>query len=72
MITIANFNTLEEAQQAQRMMEREGVESFIPDEISIGLVSPLFSSNSGVRLQVPEESEADAIRVLNQIFSIAD
>lgn len=57
MITIANLNSLIEAQQLKARLAASGIEAFIPDEVSAGVAPHFFMTKAGVRLQVAEEVE---------------
>lgn len=60
MVTVANLNTLIQAQQLKARLAASGIEAFIPDEVSAGVVPLFFVTKAGVRVQVAEEFEDDA------------
>ena len=64
MKTVANLNSLGEAQTLQLKLGSFGIESFIPDEMGPSITPPIFLSNTGIRLQVAEEDEGEARRVI--------
>ncbi len=72
MKTIANLGTLQEAQSLKMKLESVGIEAFIPDELTAAIAPHHFLGPSGVRLQVAEEYESEAIEILNIDFSSAE
>ena len=66
MKTIANLGTIQEAQDIKLQLASAGIEAFIPDEISAGVAPHLFMTKDGVRLQVAEADEVDAIKIIKQ------
>lgn len=64
MITIANLNSLIEAQQLKARLAASGIEAFIPDEVSAGVVPLFFVTKGGVRVQVAEEVEDEARAII--------
>ena len=69
MKTVANCNNLFEAQRLKTLLEASGISAMIPDEAMAGLAPHHFITNSGVRLQVPEENEAAAKKVIAEVSS---
>ena len=45
-----------------------GIEAFIPDEISAGLTPYLFMGRVGIRLQVADECEEEALQIIKHGF----
>lgn len=66
MKTVARFATLEQAQTAKLNLGAAGIEAFIPDEMSAGLVPMFFLSKPGIRLQVGQEDEQRAKSILEE------
>lgn len=64
MTTIANCGTLDQALRVRLALDSVGIPSFIPDESAATLAPHHFSTNSGVRVQVPDERAEEARRVL--------
>jgi hypothetical protein len=64
MKTVANFNSLEEAQILKLELGSCGIESFIPDEMSAGVAPHIFLTKAGIRVQVADEDEEDARQVI--------
>jgi hypothetical protein len=65
MKTIANCPNIFEAHRLQTALEASGIPSFIPDETMAGIAPHYFlGSASGVRLQVAEEHEAEAQKII--------
>jgi hypothetical protein len=52
--TVATFATRAEADLAQDRLKGEGVDAFVLDEVTAG-VMPYLTGASGIRLQVPTE-----------------
>jgi hypothetical protein len=63
MVTIQTYADLEEALMAQAWLESNGIESFIPDEMTASAL-PNLGIFSGVRLQVDEVDEKQALTIL--------
>ncbi len=55
MTTVANCPNVTEVQRLQIVLDSNGIESFIPDSNSASIAPCLFSTKSGVRLQVDEK-----------------
>jgi|TARA_B100001093_G_scaffold120500_1_gene113279 hypothetical protein len=66
MKTVARFATLEQAQTAKLNLGAAGIEAFIPDEMSAGIVPMFFVSKPGIRLQVGEKDEKRATSILDE------
>lgn len=64
MKTIARFSLLEQAQMAKAQLGSAGIEAFIPDEMSAGTIPYLFTTKAGIRLQVSEQDENEALQIL--------
>jgi len=61
--TVATFSTRAEADLAQERLANEGVDAFVFDEMTSG-VMPYLMNSSGIRLQVPTEQVDKAREVL--------
>jgi hypothetical protein len=61
--TVATFSTRAEADLAQERLANEGVDAFVFDEMTSGLM-PYVTNASGIRLQVPTEQAQRAREVL--------
>lgn len=60
MKTIRRCDSIEQATMLKTLLEGNGIDAFIPDEVSAGLATFLFNTGqSGVRVQVADE-DADA------------
>jgi len=70
--TIANLGTIQKAQSLKLLLGSIGIEAFIPDEISAGLTPYLFLTKIGVRVQVAEEDEAEAMQLIENGFELLD
>ncbi|MAB77311.1 MAG: hypothetical protein CMO47_12740 [Verrucomicrobiales bacterium] len=66
MKTVARFATLEQAQAAKMNLRAAGIEAFIPDEMSAGIVPMFFVNKPGIRLQVVKEDEKRARSILEE------
>ena len=64
MKTIANFSSLQEAQNLKLHLGSAGIEAFIPDEVSAGVAPHLFMTATGIRVQVSDDDEAEAMRII--------
>jgi hypothetical protein len=62
--TIANLDSLIEAEQWKARLAASGIKAFIPDEMSAGVAPLFFMSKTGVRLQVEEEVEDEARAII--------
>ena len=63
MVTIAVFNTLDEAQLLKARLEGSNVKAFIPDEFMAQTELPILFTG-GVRVQVSPEQAEEARRVV--------
>lgn len=73
METIANLASLQIAQLLKMKLGSEGIEAFIPDEVSAGLEPHVFLTRTGIRLQVKAgDVEAAKKIVTAQIESFRD
>ena len=67
MKTVANCANLGEAQTLKMILESEGVESFIPDELTASIAPHHFFTSSGVRLQVADEKADEAVTIIEDV-----
>jgi hypothetical protein len=65
MVTIANCFDIVEANRLKMALQSAGIPAFIPDEMTAS-IAPHFFTGSGVRLQVADEYEAEARKVVEQ------
>ena len=66
MRTVANCLNIFQAQRIQIILDANGIKSFIPDE-NVATVAPyLFATRSGVRVQVCDEDEKRAKRIISE------
>ncbi len=70
--TIANLGTIQKAESLKLLLGSIGIEAFIPDEISAGLTPYLFMQKTGVRVQVLEEDEEEAMQLMEEGFELLD
>ena len=68
LVTVAVFNLGSDVNPARLRLEAEGIPTFVQDE-RIGTQTLLTVATGGVKLQVPEESAADARVLLSQTWS---
>jgi Putative prokaryotic signal transducing protein len=61
--TVMTFSTRAEADLAQERLQSEGVDAFVMDETTSG-VMPYLMAASGIRLQVPTEQVEKAREIL--------
>jgi hypothetical protein len=61
--TVATFKTRAEADLAQDRLKGEGVDAFVLDEVTAG-VMPYLTTSFGIRLQVPTEQLQKAQEIL--------
>ena len=61
---VANFGSIQEAQNLKMQLGACGIEAFIPDEVSAVLTPHHFMTPTGVRVQVADEDEEAALEVL--------
>ena len=67
--TVANLTTIQQAQSLKLLLGSTGIDAFIPDEISAGLMPHIFLGQAGgVRLQVAEEDEEEARQIIEHGF----
>lgn len=64
MVTIARCNSLDEALLLKSLLEGSGITAFLPDEHSAHTAPPYVLAEGGVRVQVAEEDEEDARRLI--------
>jgi hypothetical protein len=65
MKTIGNFGTLIEAELSKLKLASFGISAFIPDELTAGVAPHIFSTRSGIRVQVADADFENALEVLN-------
>ena len=65
METIANLASLQVAQLLKMKLGSEGIEAFIPDEVSAGLEPHIFLTRTGIRLQVKAKDLEDAKKIVD-------
>jgi hypothetical protein len=61
--TVATFSTRAEADLAQDRLKLEGIDAFVFDDMTAG-VMPFLAGPSGIRLQVPTDQAEKAREVL--------
>lgn len=66
MTTIANCLTLMDAERVRLLLAAHGIEAYIPDSISAGLLPHHFVTKSGVRVQVDESVADEAKAVIEE------
>jgi hypothetical protein len=64
--TVATFSTRAEADLAQDHLKIEGVDAFVFDDMTAG-VMPFLAGPSGIRVQVPTDQAARAREVLGLV-----
>lgn len=64
METILNLASLQTAQLLKMKLGSEGIEAFIPDEVSAGLEPHVFLTRTGIRLQVKTEDVVAAKKIV--------
>lgn len=64
MITIASFQSIDEAQLARMKLEGSGIDSFIADEAMVNMNWLYSNAIGGVRLQIHEEDLETAKEIL--------
>jgi hypothetical protein len=72
LVTIAAFNTIVEANAARSQLVDEGINSFIADSESVGMVWHLTSAFGGIKLQVMDDDAEKAISILESIDTSSD
>jgi hypothetical protein len=65
MVIIAKCFDIIEANRLKMLLEAEGIPAFIQDEMTASIASPLFLG-SGIRLQIPDEHEAKARKIIEE------
>ena len=70
--TITNLGSIHKAQRLQLLLGSIGIEAFIPDELTAGIAPHLFMTRTGVRVQVEEEDEAEAMQLIENGFDLID
>jgi hypothetical protein len=66
MRTIARCSDITQAHSIKMLLGGNGIEAFIPDE-NVAAVAPyLFSTRSGVRVQVNEKDEKVAKKIISE------
>lgn len=65
METIANLASLQVAQLLKMKLGSEGIEAFIPDEVSAGLEPHIFLTRTGIRLQVKAKDLEAAKKIVD-------
>ena len=68
MVTIAKFNSVNDAFLAKSKLEGSGIEAFIPDENLASLNWLYTGAMGGVRLEVSEEDKDRAIEILDLTY----
>ena len=66
MITVANCFDFIEANRLRMALESAGIPVFLPDEMTAAVAPHWFLNNSGIRLQVADQYEAEAKRVIEE------
>lgn len=69
MKTVGNFATLVEAQLLKMKLGSFGIEAFIPNETSAGMAPFLFMNKTGIRVQVADEDEEEARKIVETFDS---
>jgi hypothetical protein len=64
MITVATLGSLSEAYLLKSMLESSEIPSFIPDENTAQADWTLINAMGGIRVQVPDDFQEEAKRVL--------
>lgn len=64
MKTIAHLGSIQEAQEVKLFLGSAGIDAFIPDELSAGIAPHLFMTPTGIRVQVNEADEAEALQII--------
>ena len=66
MKTIKTYSDMNVAIVAQSLLQSHGIVPFIPDELTASTALPHLAVFSGIRLQVPEEDVAEALKILGE------
>ena len=69
MKTVAACNSLDEALLLKSVLEGSGIAAIVPDEHAAHIAPPYVLIGGGVRVQVPDEDEEDARRILDEVQS---
>ncbi len=64
MKTIRNCGTIDQATSIKLLLEGNGIDAFIPDEVSAGVVPHFFNTKAGIRVQVADEDVQRANEIL--------
>ena len=64
LVTVASFPDVPEAQLAKERLELEGIQAFVVDALTAGVMPYLTGSTGGVRLQVTSKDAERAREVL--------
>jgi hypothetical protein len=64
LVTVASFPDVPEAQLARERLELEGVQAFVIDALTAGVMPYLAGSTGGVRLQVVAKDAERAREIL--------
>ncbi len=64
LVTVASFPDVPEAQLARERLELEGIQAFVADALTAGVMPYLTGSTGGVRLQVGAKDAERAREVL--------
>lgn len=64
MKTVAACNSLDEALLLKSLLEGSGIAAIVPDEHAAHIAPPYVLIGGGVRVQVPDEDEEDARRII--------
>lgn len=70
--TIANLGSIQKAQSLKLLLGSIGIDAFIPDELTAGIAPHLFMTRTGVRVQVEEEDETEAMQIIENGFDLID
>ena len=71
-VTVATFNYAHETVIPKAKLESEGILCFVKDELSMYL-QPFFSlTNGGIKLQVTQDDEEDALKILKDACYLND
>ena len=64
MKTVGHFANLEEAQLLKMKLGACGIEAVIPNETTAGVAPFLFMNKPGIRVQVADADEEEALRIV--------
>lgn len=65
LVTVATFGTAGEANLAKNHLESQGIAAFLADEESVGMLWYLGTALGGVKVQVAENHQREALRLLD-------